>query len=222
MIEAAIFDIDGTLIDSVDAHAQAWAIGFRQHGVDVAVDQVRRQIGKGADKLLPVFLSESDVQRLGPAIDARQQDVFNERYLSHIRPFPAVRALFERLRADGVKRVFASSGKSQEAARYQQIADIADLVDAVATSQDADQSKPAPDIIKAALEKIAATAPDRCVFVGDTPYDAEAATQAGVATIGVLSGGFSEQALRTAGCRAVYRDIEDLLAHYAALIETPS
>lgn len=218
MLEAAIFDMDGTLIDSVDAHARAWVIGFRDHGVEVAFDAVRRQIGKGADKLLPVFLDTSAIERLGKAIEARQGEVFRDQFLPQIRAFPGVRRLFEQLRDDGVKRTLASSGKPEDVARYQEIAEISDLVDALTTSQDADQSKPAPDIVQVTLRRIAPTPPSRCVFIGDTPYDAEAATRAGVPAIGVLSGGFAETELRAAGCGDVYRDVEDLLDRYAALV----
>jgi HAD superfamily hydrolase (TIGR01509 family) len=217
MIEAAIFDIDGTLIDSVDAHAKAWVAGFRDHGVPVDFAEVRRQIGKGADKLLPVFLDPAALAKFGQAIEARQGEVFTSQYLAQIRPFAGVRTLFERLRGDGVKCVLASSGKRKEVSRYQEIANITDLVDAVATSEDAAQSKPSPDIVEAALHRLAPTPPGRCVFVGDTPYDAEAATRADVVTIGVLSGGFAEASLRSAGCKNVFRDVEDLLAHYQAL-----
>jgi HAD superfamily hydrolase (TIGR01509 family) len=222
MIDAAIFDIDGTLIDSVDAHARAWLIGFEEHGVAVKLDDVRLQIGKGADKLLPHFLDKAAVDHVGNAIEARQNEVFTARFLSYIRPFPGVRTLFKRLRADGVKCVLCSSAKPEEVSRYQEIAHISDLVDAVSTSDAVEESKPAPDIVEAALKKIAPTQPARCVFIGDTPYDAEAATRAGVSAIGVLGGAFGEAELRAAGCCAVYSDIEALLANYSALAVAPS
>jgi HAD superfamily hydrolase (TIGR01509 family) len=214
MIGAAIFDIDGTLIDSVDAHTQAWVEGFRDQGVDVAYDAVRHQIGKGADQLLPVFLDAPSLKRIGSAIEARQREVFQSRFLNQIQPFPGVRDLFTQLRGDGVKCVLASSGKAAEVARYQEIAGVSGLVDAVATSEDVDRSKPAPDIVEAALKRIAPTPRGGCVFIGDTPYDAEAATRAGVICFGVLSGGFPEDELRAAGCVSVFRNISDLLYQY--------
>jgi HAD superfamily hydrolase (TIGR01509 family) len=125
-----------------------------------------------------------------------------------------VRALFERIRAAGRTIVLASSGKADEVERYQEIAGVADLVQAVTTSNDAERSKPHPDIFAAALRRIAPVTAAEAVVVGDTPYDAEAARQAGLATVGVLCGGFPEADLRAAGCVAVYRDPEDLLHRY--------
>jgi len=214
MIRAAIFDIDGTLIDSVDAHAEAWVEGFKRHGFTVDYETVRRQIGKGSDQLLPVFLSPGDLHAFGPVVEASQAEIFKQRYLATIQPFPGVRELFERLRRDGVSRVLASSGKAKDVSINQRIADIDGLVDAVVTSEDVDRSKPAPDIVHTALKRISPTPAGRCVFIGDTPYDAEAAIRAGVPTVGVLSGGFADDELRTAGCTAVYRDVKDLLDHY--------
>src|ERR1700744_4386226 len=135
MIEAALFDIDGTLIDSVEAHAKAWTIAFAEHGVEAAFDEVRRQIGKGADKLLPEFLDKAALDALGKRIDARQAEIFKDDYLRQIRPFPGVRPLFERLKSDGVKRVLATSGKPEDVSAYKEIANIADLVDTGATSE---------------------------------------------------------------------------------------
>src|ERR1700749_1926039 len=111
MIEAAIFDIDGTLIDSVEGHAQAWAAAFAEFGFNVELAAVRRQIGKGADQLLPTLLQPDQVDRAGKAIDARQGELFKIQHLSAVSPFPGLRDLFERLRDDGVKRILGSSGK---------------------------------------------------------------------------------------------------------------
>src|SRR5919199_1646376 len=175
MPKAAIFDVDGTLIDTVDFHAEAWVRAFRRYGVEVGQDEVRRQIGKGGDQLMPVFL---------------------------------------RIRRDGKRIVLASSGKADEIERYETIADIADLLDGATTSDDAERSKPHPDIFEAALARIAPLGPDDAVAVGDTPYDAEAAGKAGLRTIGLLCGGFPEADLRQAGCIEIYRDPEDLLKNY--------
>ena len=218
MIEAAIFDIDGTLIDSVDAHAQAWVEGLKRHGFAVDYETVRRQIGKGSDQLLPVFLSPGDLEAFGPVIEATQGEIFKERYQAVIQPFRGVRELFERLRGDGVTCVLASSGKAKDVSINERIAGVDGLVDAVVTSEDVDRSKPAPDIVHAALKRIAPTPAARCVFIGDTPYDAEAAIRAGVSTVGVLGGGFDDTELKASGCTAVYRDVKDLLDHYDDLV----
>ena len=214
MPKAVIFDIDGTLIDSVDLHAAAWAGTFRHFGIEVAHDEVRSQIGKGGDQLMPVFLPGDVLERRGEEIEAYRGDLFKRDYLPKARAFPGVRALLERIRAAGQTVALASSGKADEVERYQEIAGIADLVQAVTTSDDAERSKPHPDIFVAALRRIAPVTAAEAVVVGDSPYDAQAARKAGLATVGVLCGGFAEADLRAAGCVAVYRDPEDLLRHY--------
>lgn len=214
MIEAAIFDIDGTLIDSVEGHAQAWEAAFKEYGFDVDLALVRRQIGKGADQLLPTLLTPDQVARAGKTIDARQGEIFKTRHLQGVRPFPGVRALFERLRDDGVKRVLGSSGKPDDVEKAEAIAEITGLVDAMATSEDVDRSKPSPDIVQTALQAIAPTPAARCVFIGDTPWDAEAAQRAGVIALGVSNPVFSDDELTGAGCRRVFKSIPDLLRHY--------
>jgi HAD superfamily hydrolase (TIGR01509 family) len=214
MIAAAIFDIDGTLIDSVEGHAQAWTAAFKEFGFDVDLALVRRQIGKGSDKLLPALLEAEQVERVGEAIDARQGEIFKTRYLSDVRAFPGVRDLFARLRDDGVKCVLGSSGKPADVDRAQATADITGLVDASATSEDAESSKPSPDIVVAALEAIAPTPVAKCVFIGDTPWDAEAATRAGVIALGLSNPVFSDDELISAGCRRVFKSIHDLLRQY--------
>jgi beta-phosphoglucomutase-like phosphatase (HAD superfamily) len=122
--------------------------------------------------------------------------------------------LFERIRSAGQTIVLASSGRAAEVERYQEIAGIADLVDAVTTKDDAEHSKPCPDIFEAALERIAPITANEAIVVGDSPFDAEAAAKAGLRTVGLLCGGFSEKVLRDAGCIEIYRDPEDLLANY--------
>ena len=218
MIEAAIFDIDGTLIDSVEGHAQAWETAFKEFGFDVELEAVRRQIGKGSDQLLPTLLKPDEIERAGGAIDARQGEVFKLRHLEGVRAFAGVRDLFERLRDDGVKRVLGSSGKPEDVETAEAIADIADLVDVMATSEDVHRSKPSPDIVQAALQAIAPTSPARCVFIGDTPWDAEAARRAGVMAIGLSNPVFSDDELVAAGCRQVFKSILDLLRNYDEVV----
>jgi HAD superfamily hydrolase (TIGR01509 family) len=154
------------------------------------------------------------IEGRGDAIKEFRSDLFKRDYLDRARAFPGVRALFERIRAAGQKAVLASSGNADEVERYKTIAGIADLIDSATSSDDAERSKPFPDIFQAALAKLAPLTPEEAVVIGDTPYDAEAARTARMKSIGVLSGGFSEQALREAGCIAVYRDAEDLLHRY--------
>jgi phosphoglycolate phosphatase-like HAD superfamily hydrolase len=125
-----------------------------------------------------------------------------------------VQDLFKRIRDAGQKAVLASSGKTDEVERYTELAGIADLIDGATSSDDAERSKPFPDIFQAALAKLAPLGPAEAVVVGDTPYDAEAARGAGMKSLGVLCGGFSEAALREAGCLAVYEGPQDLLRRY--------
>jgi HAD superfamily hydrolase (TIGR01509 family) len=210
-MRAAIFDIDGTLLDSVDLHARAWVEAFRHFGVETEVAELRRQIGKGGDELMPVFLPAERVEREGAEIEGYRSDLFKRDYLERVRPFPGVRALFERMRAAGLAIALASSGKRAEVEHYQEILGIADLVDVATSADDADRSKPHPDIFQAAIDKLAPIDRADMIAVGDTPYDAQAAGKAGLKTVGLLCGGFPEAELSAAGCVAIYRDPQDLL-----------
>jgi HAD superfamily hydrolase (TIGR01509 family) len=210
-----IFDVDGTLIDSVDQHARAWVAAFSDYGHRVPFDAVRRQIGKGGDQLMPMFLSASAIAQYGDELETHRARILKERYLPTIKAFPQVRPLLERVRAAGKRVALASSAKADELAAYEKIANIADLIDAETSSDDADRSKPCPDIFEAALRRFEVEDPGHAIAVGDTPYDAEAAAAAGIRTIGLLCGGWTENELREAGCIAVYRDAADLLARFA-------
>ncbi len=212
-VDVVIFDIDGTLIDSVDQHAAAWAETFEHFGRQVAFEEVRAQIGKGGDQLMPVFLSKAMIEDEGESIEQFRGELFKRKYLDALRPFPSVPALFERIRASGKRPVLASSAKADELERYAKIAGIQHLIDGAASSDDAEQSKPAPDIFQAALKK-AAVAPADAVVIGDSPYDAQASSAASVRSIGVLCGGFAEAHLRAAGYVAIYQDPEDLLRNF--------
>ena len=218
MIKAIIFDVDGTLVDTVAIHAKAWQEAFRDHGHEIGFDQLRGQIGKGGDQLMPVFLSPSEVEKEGKSIDERRAQILKDRYLDGIKAFSGVRDLFKRLRSDGVHIVLASSAKGDDLATYKAKADIADIVEEETSSDDAERSKPAGDIFQAALDRIGGIDLKDVVVVGDTPYDAIAAGKVGLRTIGVLCGGFPEKDLRDAGCIAIFRDPADLLARYGELV----
>ncbi len=214
MLKAVIFDVDGTLVDSVELHAMAWRDAFQEFGHEIDLLAIRGQIGKGGDQLMPVFLSQQELADVGDKLESRRSDILKERYLSHITAFPRVRELFERLAASGVRIALASSAKEHELALYKKIADIADLVETETSSEDAEQSKPAPDIFQAALGRLKGIEAGDVLVVGDTPYDAQAARKAGLRTVGVLSGGFSMEDLMRSGCMAVYKDPADLLEHF--------
>ena len=214
MAKAVIFDVDGTLIDSVDVHARAWVDAFAEFGHAVAFEDVRRQIGKGGDQLMPAFLGEAEIEEIGEELQERRAAILKDRYLATVRAFPGVRDLFERLLADGKKVALASSAAKDELQAYKKIASIDDLVDAETSSDDAEKSKPHPDIFEAAIERLGGVDSFDIVVVGDTPYDAQAAAKAGLKTVGVTCGGWSERDLKDAGCAAVFSDVADLLARY--------
>ncbi len=215
MIEAVIFDLDGTLLDSVDLHAKAWEEAFRHFGHDIPLADIRSQIGKGGDQLLPFLLSEEECNRIGKKITEFRSSLFKEKYLPEVKPFPGVRALFEKLKENSQRSAIASSAKGDELKTFEQIAGIEDLVEVEASSADAERSKPHPDIFDAALNRLGPQMNrENIMVVGDSPYDAEAAAKANLKTIGVLCGGFAEEDLRKAGCVAIFAGPEDLLQHY--------
>ena len=134
--------------------------------------------------------------------------------MPRVRPFPRVRELFERIKADGLRVALASSAKEEELEQHKKSLRVEGLLEAAASADDAERSKPHPDIFQAALAGLKGVAPGEAVVVGDTPYDVQAAAKAGMRTVGLLSGGFTEEALRGAGAVAVYRDVSDLLDNY--------
>lgn len=203
MSRAAIFDLDGTLLDSVDLHALAWHEVMVKFGHDVSFEQVRSQIGKGGDKLIPFFLSENAQRDHGKELESWRNDHFKAKYLPKIRPFSAVPELLKRARDAGLRIAIASSAKEDELEKYLDLAGITELVDAKTSSDDVEESKPEPDIFEVALKKLEIDHVG-AIAIGDSPYDAEAAAKAKVPTIGVLSGGFTEKELRKAGCFDVY------------------
>lgn len=214
MIEAVVVDVDGTLVDTVDMHAEAWQRAFKEFGKELEFQTVREQIGKGGDQLMPEFLSEKELEEFGEKLEKRRTEIFDNEYLPNSKAFPMVRELVERIKKDGKKVVLASSATEKELEFFKKVMNIADLLEAATSADDAEESKPEPDIFEAALRKIGSPDASRCVVVGDTPYDAIAAGKINLRTIGVLSGGFPEQSLKDAGCVEIYLDPADLLARY--------
>lgn len=211
-LRGVLLDVDGTLVDSNDAHAHAWVAALAEAGHAVAFERVRALIGKGGDKLLPEVSGIAKESAQGEAIGARRGAIFKERYLGQLRAFPQTRALIERMRAAGLRVAVASSAQEDELAALLAVAGVRDLIESATSSSDAKQSKPDPDIIQAALARLGLP-PAATIMLGDTPYDIEAAARAGVPTIALRCGGWANADL--AGAHAIYQDPADLLAHFA-------
>lgn len=210
-LHAVLLDIDGTLIDSNDAHARAWVAALSTHGYEVPFDRIRPLIGMGGDKILPLITGldpeSGEAERIGETRSA----VFRKQELHTLRPTPGARALLEHMRDRGLELVVATSAKEDEVQAILEQAGVADLIQAASSSDDADRSKPDPDIVRAALQKAKRPA-SQTVMVGDTPYDVEAAIRARVPAVAVRCGGWTGDAFK--GALAVYDDPADLLAHY--------
>ena len=214
MIRAILFDVDGTLVDSNDLHAAAWQQAFRHFGIDLPADEIRAQIGKGGDNLIPTLLPDELAERCGSEIDAFRSELFRRDFLPRVVPFPGIRPLFERLYADDVRIVLATSSKGEELAYHSSLIGAADLIFAATSRDDVDHSKPCPDIFEAALAKVAPVRAEEALVIGDSPWDVKAATRAGLRTLAVTSGGFTEADLLEAGAAAIFADPRDLLDRY--------
>ncbi len=210
-LRAVLLDVDGTLIASNDAHAQAYVDAGKELGYEIDFDKVRRLIGMGGDKLLPRAVGLEEESEEGERLTERKKEIFEERYLPSLEPTPDARQLLHRLRDDALKLVVATSAKKDEMKALLEQAGLTDLVHDATSASDAEESKPDPDIVQAALEQ-AGFPPDQVVMLGDTPYDVEAATRAGIGIIAVRCGGWRDEDLQ--GALAVYDDPADLLAHY--------
>jgi HAD superfamily hydrolase (TIGR01509 family) len=213
LLQGVIFDIDGTLVDSNDAHAQSWVDTFAEAGYEVPFDVVRPLIGMGADKLLPKTIDVRHDSEEGKKLLARRSEIFQKKYLPRLRPLPGSRALVARVRADGLKAIVATSAKDAELKGLLQAATVNDLMEEKATASDAKRSKPDPDIVQAAVEE-SGIRKESLIMIGDTPYDVEAATRAAVKCIAFRSGDWNDSSLK--GAIAIYDGPADLLAHYDA------
>src|SRR3954451_2484691 len=169
MIKAVVFDLDGTLVDSNELHVEAWDRAFQKFGKHFSREQLHQQVGKGGDQYLPAFLTQEELRTIGPKIEKYRTELYQKEYLPRVKPFPKVRELLLRVRESGKRVALDSSGKGLELAHYKKIAHIEDLVDVETTADDAEKSKPAPDIFVAALDQLGLPAVEAKV-VGDTPY----------------------------------------------------
>jgi HAD superfamily hydrolase (TIGR01549 family) len=211
---AAILDIDGTLVDTNYQHAVAWYMAFRQHELQLPVWRIHRHLGMGGDQLVGALAGAEFEQRSGDDVRAAH-DALYLASIQSVSTLDGARELIEDLKARGHPVVLASSAKAQEADHYLDLLDARELVDAWTTSEDVEQTKPHPELVQAALDKLGV---DSGVMVGDTPWDVKAAADAGVSTVAVLTGGFSTDELRGAGAVNVFASIDELRSRLA---ETP-
>jgi HAD superfamily hydrolase (TIGR01509 family) len=213
MVKAALCDIDGTLVESNWLHAAAWKESFAVIGLELELEEVRRQIGKGGDELIPVFVPWWKRTYVEEPLKAYRKHVFAVDSMAQVKAFPKVRELMLRMKEAEIKVSLASSANQDDVKVYKRIAQIEDLVEESSSADDADRSKPHPDIFEATLKKLGVRASE-ALALGDTPYDAEAAGRAGVWTVGVTTGGWSEQELMDAGCVEVWKDVGELLKNF--------
>ncbi len=210
-----IFDVEGTLVDSTALTLRCWQETLQSFGFEFPLATLQRHSGQDPHDMLHALLPGPHVTRVVPRVIEAQGRRYRDKYLPHVRAFPEVRALFERVKRGRQLIAVATSSSADELDRYLALTNVGDLVDALACGDDVQRDKPGSALIKVALLRAGKLAPEDTIMIGDTPYDAIAAKRAGVVgTIGMLSGGFSRRDLEASGCIAVYRDPTDLLAHY--------
>jgi HAD superfamily hydrolase (TIGR01509 family) len=214
--QTAILDIDGTLVDTNYQHAVAWYRAFRQHDVTLPVWRIHRHIGMGGDQVIAALTDEATEEEKGDDIRSAEKALYLA-MIEEVEPLEGARELIERLKGADKTVVMASSAKDDEVEHYLDLLDARELADDWTTSADVEATKPEPDLVKAALDKAGAE-PDDAVMLGDTPWDCEAARRAGVETVALMTGGFSEQELTEAGAAAVFESLPELLER---IEETP-
>ena len=223
-LDAVIFDLDGTLVDSNGLHVEAWERAFERHGYRVAADRIFSQIGKGGDNFVPAVLGEEADKKDGDALRKAEPEEFGKLAKSRgIKVFPGTRELIEALKERDIKTCLATSSNKKQLALNAECSglNVTQLLDEVVNSDDVQTSKPAPDVVEAAVKKLKLS-PAQCVMVGDTPFDARSAKHAGVVCLGVTCGGHTPDTLLTGGARGVWRDPADLLEHLDAILKFAS
>lgn len=213
-VEAVLLDVDGTLIDSNYQHTLAWFRAFREHGFVLPAWRIHRAIGMGGDQLVPALLGKGVDEEQGDDIRDTRDPIYKE-LMPEVEPLDGAHELIAELKERGLTIVLASSSPEDELDHYLELLDARDLADAWTTKEDVEATKPAPDLVRAALDKAGT---DNAAMIGDTRWDVESAGKAGVETVCLMTGGWSEQELRDAGAVAVYESIDDLRSH---LGETP-
>lgn len=213
MLKAVLCDIDGTLLDSNALHAECWQKTLAHFGFSVDFHTVVKQIGKGGDYMLPCFIPEDKLPSVEKEIKAFRKKLFHREYIDRVVPFCDARRLLERMRQQGLRIAVATSSEKEDLEAFKTVLRIHDLIEEDATADDAENAKPEPDIFQAGLKALGVQ-PEEAVALGDTPWDIEAATKAGVGTVAVQSGGWKQEELQEAGALAVYVDVADLLRNF--------
>lgn len=211
-VTGVLLDVDGTLIDSNEAHAHAWVDALVENGFPVEFSEVRRRIGMGGDKLLPEVSGVDAESPKGKAISKRRGEIFRTKFLANLRPFPAVKELLGRMKQEGLELAVASSAKEDELDDLLRVCGADKFIKASTSSDDAENSKPDPDIVHAALARLGHP-PAEVILLGDTPYDVQASLKAGIRVVALRCGGWDEPDLQ--GAIRVYDDPADLLARFA-------
>lgn len=210
-IRGVILDVDGTLVDSNDAHAHSWVEAMAEYGYKVAFEKVRPLIGMGGDKVLPETVHLQKDSETGQQISKRREAIFKERYLPGLRAFPGAKELLQEMRKRGLKLAVASSAKADELKALLRLVRAEDLIEEETSSKDVQRSKPDPDVMRVTLKRIGLDA-NELLMIGDTAYDIQAAEKVHVGTIAFRCGGWKDAEL--AGAIAIYDGPADLLAHY--------
>lgn len=223
-LDGVIFDFDGVLVDSNDAHVKAWQQAFQRCGYNVEPDRIFVEVGKGGDRLVPDILGQRAEETRGDDLRAANKQALFQIWKSDgLRPYPGGEALLAALRSRGLRTALATSSGSDQIEKAEQASRVAwrKLFDQVVTASDVEATKPAPDLVVAAMHKLSMS-PAQCAMIGDTPWDARAAAAAGVVPIGVTGGGNQPEELRAAGARVVYRDVAEIGAHLDAALRIAS
>lgn len=207
MADTAIFDVDGTLVDTNYQHALAWYRSFRRFDIVLPIWRIHRAIGMGGDQLVPALAGDAVERAHGEALRAAWTEEF-EQLIDEVCPFDGAHDLLRAVKDRGFSVVLASSGKSDHVERFLDLVDARDIADAWTTSDDVANSKPAPDLVQTALKRAPGSAG---IMIGDSPWDAVAAGEADIATVAVRTGGFSVDELRDAGAVAVFDSLSDLI-----------
>jgi HAD superfamily hydrolase (TIGR01509 family) len=216
MPRVAILDVDGTLVDTNYHHAIAWFRAFRRHFLTLQVWRIHRHIGMGGDQLVAALAGDAVEERLGDSIREAESELYRG-LIGEVQAMEGSRRLIEDLKDAGNAVVLASSAKEWEVEHYLELLDAKEIVDDWTTSADVERTKPEPDLVQAALDKVGGR-PEDAMLIGDTVWDVEAAHRAGVETLAVRTGGFSDQELSDAGAREVFTSVEELRK---SLLETP-